>query len=130
MALPVSALITSNTVQLEGGTLRVRCEIVNRSSESWREDAGWAVGYQLFDEPTGTLVVDGERKPLRLAPSESRNIEMDIALPPEPGEYNIFISVMREHVAWFYNEGWPFLLVDILVDDNGEPRVLNQRIAD
>jgi lipopolysaccharide transport system permease protein len=130
MALPVSALIKSNTVQLEDGTLRVRCEIVNRSPESWREDAGWAVGYQLFDEPTGTLVIDGERKPLHLAPSESRNIEMDIALPPEPGEYNIFISVMREHVAWFYNEGWPFLLVDILVNDNGEPKVLNQRIAD
>ena len=69
-------------------------------------------------------------QPLHLDPSESRDVEMDIALPPEPGEYNIYVSVMREHVAWFYNEGWPFLLIDILVDDNGEPTVLNWRIAD
>jgi lipopolysaccharide transport system permease protein len=130
MALPMTAVIGSNTVRLEGGTLKVRCEIVNPSSESWRADAGWAAGYQLFDEPTSTLVIDGERKPLQLAPSESRNVEMEIALPPEPGEYNIFVSVMREHVAWFYNEGWPFLLIDVLVNDNGESRVLNWRIAD
>jgi lipopolysaccharide transport system permease protein len=126
----VTAVIKPGNISLDARTLKVRCEIVNRSSESWREDAGWAVGYQLYDEPTSTLVVDGERRPLQLAPSESRNVEMDIALPPEPGEYNIFISVMREHVAWFYNEGWPFLLVNVLVNDDGEPRVLNWRIAD
>jgi lipopolysaccharide transport system permease protein len=126
----VSAGFQVADVRLEGGILKVRCEIVNRSSESWRMETGWAVGYQLFDEPTSTLVVDGERKPLQLAPSESRDVEMDIALPPEPGEYTIYISVMREHVAWFYNEGWPFLLVDILVNDNGEPKVLNWHIAD
>ena len=100
MALPVKPLDIRRPVaslQPQTNALNVRCEIVNRSSESLREEAGWAVGYQLFDEPTSTLVVDGERKPLHLAPSESRNVEMDIALPPEPGEYNIYISVMREH---------------------------------
>src|SRR5580658_619251 len=86
MALPVKLLDMRRpaaSLQPQTNALRVRCEIVNRSSESWREEAGWAVGYQLFDEPTSTLVVDGERKPLRLAPSESREIEMEIALPPE-----------------------------------------------
>ena len=68
--------------------------------------------------------------PLSLAPSESRNLAIDIALPPEPGEYNIYVSVMREHVAWFYNEGWPFLLIDVLVDDSGHPKLLGWRIAD
>ena len=41
-------------------------------------------------------------------------------LPPEPGEYTVYISVMREHVAWFYDRGWPFLLIDVAVDDDGE----------
>jgi len=131
MSLPVSS-ITFKTcdVRLDGRTLKVACEIVNRSSESWLPENGWAAGYHLFDEPTGTLVVDGERTPLRLAPSESRDLEIEIPLPPEPGEYNIYVSVMREHVAWFYNEGWPFLLVDILVEDSGRPNLLNWRIAD
>jgi lipopolysaccharide transport system permease protein len=130
MALRVSASFQFADVRLDGATLRVQCEIVNRSSESWLEEDGWAAGYHLFDEPTGTLVVDGERTPLRLAKSESRKLAMEIALPAEPGEYNIRVSVMREHVAWFYNEGWAFLLIDLTVDDNGAPTVLGWRIAD
>ena len=46
-------------------------------------------------------------------------MSFEIALPPEPGEYDIYVSVMREHVAWFYNQGWPFLLVDVSVDGEG-----------
>jgi lipopolysaccharide transport system permease protein len=126
----VNAEFKTVSFRLDGGTLRIQCEVVNRSSESWLPENGWAVGYHLFDEPTGTLVVDGARTPLRLAPSGRQMLEMEIALPPEPGEYNIYISVMREHVAWFYNEGWPFLLVDILVDAGGEPKLTGWRIAD
>ena len=37
---------------------------------------------------------------------------------------------MREHVAWFYEAGWPFLLIDIAVDDNGRAALLGWRIAD
>ena len=43
--------------------MKVRCEIVNRSTESWLPENGWAAGYHLFDEPTGTLVVDGGKSP-------------------------------------------------------------------
>ncbi len=124
MALLVSATFQSGDVRLDGGMLKVRCEIVNQSSEPWLVENGWAVGYHLFDEPTGTLVVDGERIPPGPA------VAMDIALPPEPGQYNIYVSVMREHVAWFYNQGWPFLLIDITVNDNGKPALGGWRIAD
>jgi lipopolysaccharide transport system permease protein len=130
MALRVSAGFKAADVRLDGRTLKVQCEIVNRSAEPWLLENGWAAGYHLFDEPTGTLVVDGERTPLRLAKSESRNVAMKIALPAEPGQYNICVSVMREHVAWFYNQGWPFLLIDVAVDDNGTPALVGWRIAD
>jgi lipopolysaccharide transport system permease protein len=129
MALRVTGNLTGNNVALEGATLRVQFEIVNKSTEPWLPENGWATGYHLFDEPTGTLVVDGERTPLALAPSERRTLPLQIALPPEPGEYNIYVSVMREHVAWMYNEGWPFLLIDVRVDDNGVPALLGWRIA-
>ena len=117
-------------VSLEGRTLKVQCEIVNRSAESWLPDDGWGAGYHLFDEPTGTLVVDGERTPVALARSDSRMVSMEIALPPEPGNYNIYVSLMREHVAWFYDQGWPFLLIDVAVDDTGEPGLIGWRVAD
>ncbi|HEV3309644.1 MAG TPA: ABC transporter permease, partial [Chloroflexota bacterium] len=125
-----SLAFSANDVRLDGATLKVHYDLVNRSSASWLPENGWAAGYHLFDEPTGTLVVDGDRTPLSLAPSESRKLAMEIALPPEPGQYDIYVSVMREHVAWFYNEGWPFLLIDVAVDDAGAAKLLGWRIAD
>jgi lipopolysaccharide transport system permease protein len=130
MALRINASFQSADVRLDGRTLKVQCEIVNQSPESWLPENGWAIGYHLFDEPTGTLVVDGERTPLSLAPSDRKEVPMEVALPAEPGEYNVYVSVMREHVAWFYNEGWPFLLIDVAVDDAGAPALLGWRIAD
>lgn len=117
-------------VRLDGHVLRVNYEVRNRTAASWTPQDGWAIGYHLFDEPTGTLVVDGERFPLALAPSQSGVISLDIPLPPEPGEYNIFVSVMCEHVAWFYEKGWPFLFIEATVDDSGSPRLIGWRIAD
>ncbi len=126
----MSAGFGNPDVRLAGKALLVQCEIVNRTSEPWRGADGWAAGYHLFDEPTGTLVVDGARTPLDLAPSAGRALSLEIALPPEPGEYAIRVSVMREHVAWFYERGWPFLKIDVTVDDSGAPRLLGWRIAD
>jgi lipopolysaccharide transport system permease protein len=130
MALRVNADFEKSDVRLESAVLKIRCEIVNRSAETWLTSDGWAVGYHLFDEPTGTLVVDGERTPLDLAPARSGAFSFQINLPPEPGEYNVYISVMREHVAWFYDRGWPFLLIDIGVDNDGRPQLRAWRVAD
>jgi lipopolysaccharide transport system permease protein len=67
---------------------------------------------------------------LDLAPNQSRELTLKIGVPPEPGEYNIYVSPMRENVAWFYDRGWPFLLIDISVDPDGAPRLGTWRIAD
>lgn len=117
-------------VQLAGGVLEVRCEIGNQTRGEWRAADGWAAGYHLFDEPTGTLVVDGARIPLELAPGQKQRVTVDVPLPPEPGEYNIHVSVVREHVAWFYQAGWRFLLIHAVVDGNGKARLLGWRLAD
>jgi len=130
MALLVNVLFQKIDVLLEGSALRVRCEIVNRSTEAWLAAEGWAASYHLFDELTGTLVVEGARTALELAPAQSRELSLKIAVPPEPGEYNVFVSPMRENVAWFYDRGWPFLLIDVSVDVDGAPRLRTWRIAD
>jgi lipopolysaccharide transport system permease protein len=130
MALRVSAAFRNTAVRLDGSALTLACEIENRTSEPWSAADGWAAGYHLFDDPTGTLVIDGPRMPIDLSAGQSRALHFKIALPPEPGEYAIYVSVMREHVAWFYNEGWPFLLIDVTVDDNGTAKLIGWRVAD
>jgi lipopolysaccharide transport system permease protein len=126
----MSAVFQKIHVELEGSAVKVRFEIVNRSTEAWRPEDGWAASYHLFDEPTGTLVVEGARTPLDLAPGSSGALNLKIAVPSEPGEYNVYVSPMRENVAWFYDRGWQFLLIDIAVDAEGAPRLRTWRIAD
>src|SRR5947207_15670294 len=98
----MSAAFGNPHVSLSGNTLFIGAAIGNQSATAWRPEDGWAAGYQLFDDPTGTLVVDGERTPLDLEPGAFRLLEMSIATPPEPGEYSVYVSAMRENVAWFY----------------------------
>jgi lipopolysaccharide transport system permease protein len=125
----MSAAFNSPQVSLVQNTLLIRTAIVNQSAAAWRPEDGWAAGYHLFDDPTGTLVVDGARTPLDLEPGAFRTLELTIATPPEPGEYSIYVSAMRENIAWFYEKGWPFLLVDFAVAEDGSAILRRWRIA-
>jgi hypothetical protein len=82
--------------------IRAGLRVANSSAETWRPEDGYAVGYQILDPETGTLVVDGRRTPLAhvLAPGESAAAEVRVELPPEPGRYRVFVSSMRENVCW------------------------------
>jgi lipopolysaccharide transport system permease protein len=92
----------------------VEFEIRNDSSETWKGAEGFAVGYHLFDPETGTLIVDGPRvHPARdLAPGQGERFYFDFELPPEDGRYRAIFSAMREGVCWYYERGWPFLMLE------------------
>lgn len=126
----MSAAYQNLQVSLNHATLHIAGDLTNTSPDQWRAEEGWAVGYHLFDNPTGTLVVDGERTPLTLAPQANRHFEMSVATPPEPGQYSIYVSPLQEHKAWFYDRGWPFLLVEITVNEDGLPTMRRWRVAD
>ena len=102
-----------------GRAIRARLRLVNSSAETWKAEDGYALSYQILDPETDTLVVDGRRWPLArpLAPGESVDAEVEVELPPEPGRYRVFISSMREHVCWHYQQGLPFLLIEVEVGD-------------
>ena len=89
-------------------------DLRNDSTEIWRASEGFRIGWHLFDADTGTLIVDGPRAPLArdLKPGETVHVDCDFELPEEPGRYQILISPMRENVCWYYDKGWPFLLVE------------------
>jgi len=130
MALLVTAEFLDTHVSLAGRFLVVRTTLRNRSSAPWRADEGWNTGYHLFDNPTGTLVIDGERAPLDLPAGGEKQIETLIPLPPEPGDYSVYVSPMQEHVAWLYEKGSPFILIDVAVDDSSAPELRRWQLAD
>jgi lipopolysaccharide transport system permease protein len=86
----------------------------NVSSETWSAAEGFGFGYHVFDAETGTLIVDGARmQPDKdVAPGQSARIRLKFELPAEDGTYQVLLSAMRERVCWYYERGWPFLLVE------------------
>jgi len=110
--------------------MTVTFEMLNLTSEAWRPSEGFAVGYHVFDPETGTLVMDGPRTPPEadIAPGEAHKFELHFDLPPEPGQYRVFVSGMQEHAYWLYQRGAEFLLIDSAVDA-GRATVESFRVA-
>ena len=102
----------------------------NDSAETWRVAEGFAVGYHLFDADTGTLIVDGPRVHLEcdVAPGQTVPVNLDFEVPEETGRYQVLVSPMRENVCWYYEQGWPFLLVET-ASDQGAARIERVRVA-
>jgi lipopolysaccharide transport system permease protein len=119
-------------VSLDGakGTLRADFELRNDSQETWRAAEGFAIGYHLFDAETGTLIVDGARvsPAADVPPGASERVHLEIAVPPEDGRYQVLLSPMRENECWYYEQGWPFLLVEAATSE-GQSRLAGVRVA-
>jgi lipopolysaccharide transport system permease protein len=113
----MTARVEGAQVQADGHSLTASFELRNVSPVPWRRAEGVAVGYQIFDPETGTLVMDGPRTapPADLQPGQAQRFDVQIELPPEPGRYRIFLSGVEEQSHWFYERGAQFLLVDAVV---------------
>jgi lipopolysaccharide transport system permease protein len=109
-----SYLIVGVTLDPAKRAAHVEFAIRNDSQETWRAAEGFGIGYHLFDAETGTLLVDGARVPPEqdVRPGESAPVIVDFELPPEDGRYQVVLSPMREGECWYYDRGWPFLLVE------------------
>jgi len=129
-AARTSAAYEGTDVRLAGLEIAARFQLRNTSAEPWRSDEGYAAGYQIFDVETGTLLVDGERQPTggAIEPGKSMPVDLQFKLPAEPGRYDVFISLMRENLCWFYTAGWPFLRVEAAVED-GSARLERVRVV-
>jgi lipopolysaccharide transport system permease protein len=128
----MNASYLESAVQLDPATLTAHAEfsLRNDSRETWRPAEGFAVGYHLFDAETGTLIVDGARlHPARdLSPGQSERVRLDFAWPTEDGRYQVLVSPMRENYCWYYDHGWPFLLVEGTTQ-NGASRIDRVRVV-
>jgi lipopolysaccharide transport system permease protein len=112
----MSAAYLDPRVEWDPATHEVRSQftIRNDSAETWRASEGFGIGYHLFDADTGTLIVDGARVTpgSDLKPGESAPIELYFEVPEGNGKYQVLISPMREGLCWYYEKGWPVLLVE------------------
>ena len=100
-------------------TVHVEFAVRNESKETWCASEGFGIGYHLFDAETGTLIVDGARvhPEIDVKPGEPMAVRIDVELPAEDGRYQAMLSPMREGVCWYYDQGWPFLLVECTAKD-------------
>jgi lipopolysaccharide transport system permease protein len=122
----MNAAYLEPVVKLSAATFSLR----NESGETWRAADGFALGYHLFDADTGTLIVDGPRVHLErdVAPGETVSVSLDFEIPAENGRYQVLVSPMRENVCWYYEHGWPFLLVEAVTHE-GISRVQRVRVT-
>jgi lipopolysaccharide transport system permease protein len=99
--------------------VHVEFAVRNESEETWRASEGFGIGYHVFDQETGTLIVDGARVHPEgdVKPGEAMAVIMDFELPAEDGRYQVVLSPMKEGVCWYYDRGWPFLLVECAAKD-------------
>ncbi|MBI2817105.1 MAG: ABC transporter permease [Acidobacteria bacterium] len=110
------------------GRVRLKCVVENASGVTWtaREARGISdngsheigpvlLGYNVFDARTGLLVMEGVHVALEgdCEPSSKQDLSAEIQLPPEEGCYRIWISPVRENVAWFYEKGSEFVEIEV-----------------
>ena len=128
----MSASYLEPDVRLDAGTRRLYAAFAVRNDTpgTWRPSEGFGVGYHLFDAATGTLIVDGARAHPQgeVKPGETARVILEIALPAEDGDYQVLLSPMREDLCWYYEQGWPFLLVEASTE-NGTARVDRVRVT-
>jgi lipopolysaccharide transport system permease protein len=110
--------------------LHIEFLVRNLTSQPWSAADAFAVSYHLFDRETGTLIVDGPRfhPEFTIPHGNAMPVVMDIAVPPEDGQYQILFSPMREGACWYYEQGWPFMLLEVTTR-NGVPSLTRARIA-
>jgi len=116
---------TAIAIEPCGEKFEISAQVENRSKEAWLGSIGFAFGVHIFDRASETLIVDGPRMPIEgeILPGESVHVSVAFEMPPEAGDYRIFLSPMAEGQAWFYEHGWHFVLVDAQVDDAGKATI-------
>lgn len=99
------------------GVLKAGFDVLNTSRTPWKRAEGFSFGYHVFDAQTETLIVDGERTalPADWSPGEGGHLEIDVQLPAADGDYRVYLSPLKENVAWLYEKGWRFLAFDVAV---------------
>jgi lipopolysaccharide transport system permease protein len=101
----------------ETGAVRLTFRIENRTRETWAARGAVAVGSQIFDPQTGLFITEGKWAALNrdVPAGASAEVDLSIVLPPQPGEYRVYVSPVHDQQGWFYQRGAPLLALDAAI---------------
>ncbi len=102
------------SVSARNGLIRLGGVIENRSSRTWCVSDGFAIGWQIYDPATGLFIQEGEwvGSERDIPPGGSERFALELRLPPESGQYRVYVSPIEAGRGWFYSRGEPLLLID------------------
>jgi lipopolysaccharide transport system permease protein len=125
----MSAAYTKVAVTTDRRSLRVRFRIQNRSAQAWSAPDGFRIGSQIMDPETNAYIEEGPRVApgSDVSPGSVAEIDLQLELPEHKGLYRVYVSPMREDAGWYYERGWPFLLLEVTVEA-GRANLLRSRV--
>ena len=125
----MSAAYTHIEVTTDRRSLRVRFRIENRSARPWSVPDGFRIGSQIIDPETNAYIEEGPRVApgSDIAPGSAAEIDLQLELPEHKGVYRVYVSPMREDAGWYYERGWPFVLLEVAVEA-GRANLLRSRV--
>ncbi|MGA8599125.1 MAG: hypothetical protein WB676_30780 [Bryobacteraceae bacterium] len=107
-----------------GGTHTIDISVKNTGTEAWfggqAKPMTVDVSYRWVDSKGNVLTaIEGNRTQLDrpvLRPGESDALKLAVTAPPNPGPYSLWVSMVQEGVAWFYDKGAKPLIIKATVD--------------
>lgn len=117
--------ITSSLCQFHvkaGGAYVVDIYVRNTGTQPWfghTQPAPVNASYRWLDNANKVLPIEGTRAFLNrpvIRSGESDLLKLEVTAPPDPGSYTLWISMVQEGVAWFYDRGAKPLAMPVTVD--------------
>ncbi|WP_111747858.1 methyltransferase domain-containing protein [Salinisphaera orenii] len=105
-----------------GGGAKIPIRIENRSDFVWESTGDQPVNaaYHWYGADGAPLVFDGIRTPLPqpIEPGQMAELDLQVLPPNQPGEHSLMLTLVREGVCWFEEQGFAAPVYDIPVDWN------------
>ena len=104
-----------------GGVYTLDIEVKNTGTEPWfRGDGPLFVnaGYRWHDSTGAVLPLEGTRAQLTrsvIPPGETDSLKLQVLAQPKPGSYTLWISMVQEQVAWFFDKGASPLILHVTI---------------
>lgn len=105
-----------------GGVGILDFHVKNTGTQPWYGNAQQApvrASYRWLDSSGNMLPIEGNRTMLSrsvIKPGESDSLQLQVMAPSNPGPYILWISMVQEGVAWFFDQGAKPLILRVTVE--------------